>query len=349
MHSRRLHLALTSILLAAFAVVAHAQKPADAWAEWESLSPDNEEFTVLMPKNPTTESTTFPYHKMELNVRLYMATSSAGPVLAITSLSGIKSDPAQYTEFARFNSYIDAFKAYFPAKVRSKETLMKMVLVSSRPFHGHTGRSYKLTLGDLNGSVNAFVTRKRFYAIVSLNNKKDEALEEKFLSSFVLPERQNEPPKTVASTNPDQQQQNPNPSEKPLDPNTQNTVQPEGENLVPATEPATPANAPTTPNGRQALTEAGKKGPINGGMLNGKAIYLPVPEAPAGDANGVVIVAILVDEQGSVVDARAMSGPQHLQATAVAAARLARFSPTLLMGEPVKVNGTLSYNFVKSN
>ena len=349
MHSRRLHLALTSILLAAFAVAAHAQKPADAWAEWETLSPDNEEFTVLMPKNPTTESTTFPYHKMELNVRLYMATSSAGPVLAITSLSGIKSDPAQYTEFARFNSYIDAFKAYFPAKVRSKETLMKMILVSSRPFHGHTGRSYKLTLGDLNGSVNAFVTRKRFYAIVSLNTKKDDALEEKFLSSFVLPERQNEPPKTVASTNPDQQ--NPNPQEKTLDPNTQNTVQPEGEATLPATPnnaeaPATPA---TPPNTRQAGGEAAKKGPINGGMLNGKAIYLPVPEAPAGDANGVVIVAILVDEQGSVVDARAVSGPQHLQAAAVAAARLARFSPTLLMGEPVKVNGTLSYNFVKSN
>ena len=351
MHSRRLHLALTSILLAAFAIAAHAQKPADAWAEWESLSPENEEFTVLMPKNPTTESTTFPYHKMERNARLYMATSNAGPVLAITSLSGIKSDPAQYTEFARFNSYIDAFKAFFPAKVRSKETLMKMILVSSRPFHGHTGRSYKLTLGDLNGSVNAFVTRKRFYAIVSLNTKKDDALEEKFLSSFVLPERQNEPPKTVASTNPDQQQQSPNSPEKPLDPNTQNTVQPEGE----ATLPATPSNAEapvtpaTPPNGRPTPTEPGKKGPINGGMLNGKAIYLPVPEAPAGDANGVVIVAIVIDEQGSVIEARAVSGPQHLLATAVAAARLARFSPTLLMGEPVRVSGTLSYNFVKSN
>ena len=350
MHSRRLHLALTSILLAAFAVAAHAQKPAGAWAEWESLTPENEEFTVLMPKNPTTESTTIPYHKMELNARLYMATSNAGPVLAIASLSGIKSDPAQYTEFARFNSYIDAFKSYFPAKVRSKETLMKMILVSSRPFHGHTGRSYKLTLGDLNGSVNAFVTRKRFYAIVSLNTKKDDALEEKFLSSFVLPERQNEPPKTVASTNSDQQQ-NPN-QEKTLDPNTQNTVQPEGEATLPATpnnNPEAPATPATPPNTRQPAGEAGKKGPINGGMLNGKAIYLPVPEAPAGDANGVVIVAILVDEQGSVVDARAVSGPQHLQAAAVAAARLARFSPTLLMGEPVKVNGTLSYNFVKAN
>src|ERR1044072_271285 len=199
MHSRRLHLVLASILLAGFAAAAHAQKPADAWAEWETLSPENEEFTVLMPKNPTTESTTFPYHKMDMKARLYMSTSSAGPVLAIASLSGIKSDPAQYTEFARFNSYIDAFKTFFPAKVRSKETLVKMTLLNSRPFHGHTGRSYRLTIGDLNGSLNAFVTRKRFYAIVSLNTKKDDALEEKFLSSFVLPERQNEPPKVVAT------------------------------------------------------------------------------------------------------------------------------------------------------
>ena len=349
MHSRRLHLVLASLLLAALAVAASAQKPAEVWAEWETLSPENEEFTVLMPKNPTVESTTFPYHKMELNARLYLATSSAGPVLAITSLSGIKSDPAQYTEFARFNSYIDAFKTFFPAKVRSKETPVKLTLVSSRPFHGHTGRSYKLTLGDLTGSVNAFVTRKRFYAIVSLNNKKDEALEEKFLSSFVLPERVSEPPKTVATADPNQQ---PNPQEKPLDPNTQNTVQPESENAVPATpnnnaEAATPTNAPA--QGQAQGQQNQKKAPVNGGMLNGKAIYLPVPEVPSGEATGVVLVSVLVDEQGAVVDAKAVSGPANLHAAAVAAARLARFNPTLLMGEPVRVTGTLSYYFVRSN
>jgi len=88
MHSRRLHFALAILLLAAFALAVEAQKPADAWAEWETLSPETEEFTVLMPKNPTTESTTFPYHKMEINARLYMATSSAGPVLAITRVAG---------------------------------------------------------------------------------------------------------------------------------------------------------------------------------------------------------------------------------------------------------------------
>jgi hypothetical protein len=351
MHSRRLHLVLASLLLAAFAVAARAQKPAEAWAEWETLSPENEEFTVLMPKNPTVESTTFPYHKMELNARLYLATSSAGPVLAITSLSGIKSDPAQYTEFARFNSYIDAFKTFFPSKVRSKETPLKMVLLSSRPFHGHTGRSYKLTIGDLNGSLNAFVTRKRFYAIVSLNNKKDDALEEKFLSSFVLPERQNEPPKVVANADPNQQPAA-NPQEKPLDPNTQQ-VQPEGEATLPATPNNTEAVTPTpttTPNPPgQAQGQNQRKPPVNGGMLNGKAIYLPIPEVPSGEATGVVLVAVMVDEQGGVIEARAVSGPQNLHAAAVAAARLARFNPTLLMGEPVRVTGTLSYNFVRSN
>jgi hypothetical protein len=287
MHSRRLHLVLASILLAAFAVAAHAQKPAEAWAEWESLSPDNEEFTVLMPKNPTTESTTFPFHKMELNARLYMATSNAGPVLAIASLSGIKSDPAQYTEFARFNSYIDAFKSFFPAKVRSKETLVKMVLMSSRPFHGHTGRSYKLTLGDLNGSVNAFVTRKRFYAIVSLNTKKDDALEEKFLSSFELPERPPDAKKTTAEGEGDANAQ---PGEK------QNQAQSEGEVAQPNgaegnTEQATNAAPNQAPEkvGSQVpdRTQANQKpkGPLAGGMLNSKAIYLPQPEVPSGEAS----------------------------------------------------------------
>ena len=356
MYSRRLQLALAILMLTAFGLSAQAQKPADAWADWETLSPENEEFTVQMPKNRTTEATTFPFHKMEINARLYLATSSAGPVLAIASLSGIKSDPAQYTEFARFNSYIDAFKGFFPSKIRSKETLTKLTLLSSRPFHGHTGRSYKMTLGDLSGSVNAFVTKKRFYAIVSLNTKKDEALEEKFLSSFELPERVNETPKITANTNVDPN--NPNPQGQDANnQNASNAVGAEGE----VTLPNTPNNNNTEAgqnnvaannqpqNAAQPAQPGQKRAPIAGGMLNGKAIYLPVPEVPAGDATGVVLVQVLVDEQGAVVDAKAISGPQHLQVAAVSAARLARFNPTMLMGEPVRVSGTLSYNFVRSN
>ena len=165
MYFRRLSLALLTLLLAASPIFAQAPKNAGAWTEWEEITPEGEEFTITMPKNPTSESAKFPYHKMELNTRLYLAKSAAGPVLAVASFSGIKSNPAQYTEFARFNSYIDAFKDFFPPKVRTKDTVIaKLTLVSSKPFRGHTGRSYKMTVGELTGVVHAFVTRRRFYA-----------------------------------------------------------------------------------------------------------------------------------------------------------------------------------------
>ncbi|HEY6216608.1 MAG TPA: energy transducer TonB [Pyrinomonadaceae bacterium] len=346
MHVRRLHFALAIFLLSALPLSAQVKKPADVWAEWETLSPENEEFTVLMPKNPTTETTKFPYHKMELSARLYLATSSAGPVIGVVSLSGIKSDPAQYTEFARFNSYVDAFKNFFPPKIRSKETLAKLVLVSSRPFRGYTGRSYNMTLGDLNGSVNAFVTKKRFYAIVSLNTKKDDALEEKFLSSFELPDRPPDQPKTSA-TDADTVAGARAKTEGQGEAKGEGEVQAsgaEGNTEQNTSGSDTPNQQVPTPNERQK-----QRAPMAGGMLNSKAIYLPQPEVPAGEAAGVVLVQVLIDEQGTVIDARPVSGPQHLYAAAVNAARLARFTPVLFMGEPVKVNGTLSYNFARSN
>jgi outer membrane biosynthesis protein TonB len=299
---------------------------------------------------------------MELNTRLYLATSAAGPVLAVASFSGIKSNPAQYTEFARFNSYIDAFKDFFPPKVRTKDTaIAKLTLVSNRPFHGHTGRSYKMTIGELSGVVHAFVTRKRFYAVVSLNTKKDDAIEEKFLSSFVLPERQPDPPKSAATAanQPEQPQQPQN--EQTIDnrPPDASQAKAQGEQgrveEAPATNPDpnaannTAGNQQQNPNQQNPNQANQRRPPISGGMLNGKAIYLPMPEVPAGQASGVVLVQVLVDEAGSVIEARAISGPNHLHAAAVTAARLAKFAPTLLMGEPVRVTGTLSYNFVRSN
>jgi len=46
------------------------------------------------------------------------------------------------------------------------------------------------------------------------------------------------------------------------------------------------------------------------------------------------------------VKARAVSGHPLLQKAAVAAALQARFSPTMLSGEPVRVTGTISYSFM---
>ncbi len=89
---------------------------------------------------------------------------------------------------------------------------------------------------------------------------------------------------------------------------------------------------------------------ISGGVLNGKATSLPKPPYPpaarAVRASGAVSVQVLISESGSVISASAVSGHPLLKAAAVAAARGARFSPTLLSGQPVKVSGVITYNFV---
>jgi protein TonB len=92
------------------------------------------------------------------------------------------------------------------------------------------------------------------------------------------------------------------------------------------------------------------RAPISGGVLNGKAISLPRPNYPPiarqAHASGTVVVQVTIDENGSVISAHAVSGHPLLQAVAVAAARGARFSPTKLSGQPVKVTGVITYNFV---
>lgn len=89
---------------------------------------------------------------------------------------------------------------------------------------------------------------------------------------------------------------------------------------------------------------------ITGGVLNGKVTSKPLPDYPRpakkARASGTVAVQVLVDEQGEVVEARAVSGHSLLQAAAVEAARRAKFSPTLLCGKPVRVSGVITYNFV---
>ena len=89
---------------------------------------------------------------------------------------------------------------------------------------------------------------------------------------------------------------------------------------------------------------------VSGGVLNGKATSLPKPAYPpaakAVRAAGAVSVQVLIDESGRVVSASAVSGHPLLRAAAEGAARGARFSPTLLSGQAVKVSGVITYNFV---
>jgi protein TonB len=89
--------------------------------------------------------------------------------------------------------------------------------------------------------------------------------------------------------------------------------------------------------------------PISGGVLNGTAIQLPSPGYPDAAkrmrTSGVVTVEVVIDEYGKVVSAKASGGPSTLRDAAVQAALRARFSPTTLSGQPVKVSGVIHYKF----
>ena len=88
---------------------------------------------------------------------------------------------------------------------------------------------------------------------------------------------------------------------------------------------------------------------IAGGVVNGKAIRLPKPiyppEVAASGIGGSVKIQVLIDEEGNVISAEAVSGNSILRPFAEQAARQAKFAPTKLAGQPVKVSGVIVYVF----
>jgi hypothetical protein len=84
-------------------------------------------------------------------------------------------------------------------------------------------------------------------------------------------------------------------------------------------------------------------------VLNGGAVFLPAPLYPKSarlmNVKGLVQVAVVIDTEGNVRSANAISGPPLLRRPSEDAALKARFKPTLLSGEPVEVSGVIVYNF----
>jgi TonB family protein len=109
---------------------------------------------------------------------------------------------------------------------------------------------------------------------------------------------------------------------------------------IPDTPPPPPRPSPT-PQANRVLKISQ--------LLNGRAVSLPKPPYPSlalsVKASGPVNVQVLIDETGKVISAQAVSGHPLLRAAAVQAARQARFSPTILGDQPVKVSGVITYNF----
>jgi TonB family protein len=88
---------------------------------------------------------------------------------------------------------------------------------------------------------------------------------------------------------------------------------------------------------------------VAGALLQHRAVKkvepLYPPGAKAARVSGVVKMRVLIAEEGNVIDAEVLEGPDLLRESALAAARLWVFMPTELAGRPVKVEGILTLKF----
>jgi protein TonB len=155
-----------------------------------------------------------------------------------------------------------------------------------------------------------------------------------------------------ANSNANANLKTPTPTPKPT-PSVSPTESPSNSNTIPNTNSTPPVNARPTPF--FSPTPPGtpsNRAPVNAGSLNGRALSLATPSYPpaarAMRASGPVTVQVLVDENGNVLSAHAVSGNPLLRDSAEAAARRSRFAPVRLSGQPVKAMGFVSYNFVSN-
>src|SRR5918996_906701 len=88
----------------------------------------------------------------------------------------------------------------------------------------------------------------------------------------------------------------------------------------------------------QRTPDERRRGPLISGVLNMKVLNELLPAYPqkAKDKSiqGRVEVQLLINEDGEVIFANPLSGPEELWAASVKAAIDARFKPTKLQGEP---------------
>jgi TonB family protein len=109
-------------------------------------------------------------------------------------------------------------------------------------------------------------------------------------------------------------------------------------------QPAEPAPPPAPEDKDKSSKEKSDK------VKKGELIEAPRPEYPddvkAQKIEGLVAVVITIGHDGNVIYAKADSGPKELYAVSEAAALKARFKPSYVNGQPAKVTGVMTYNFV---
>jgi TonB family protein len=308
---------LTSISILLLALTAAAQNT----ATWYRVTPEGEEFSVLMPDFPLRVRRELPIAENTKLTPPSFELVSGGILYAVFSIEKSKLAPAQITGEGFVNSFSYSV-AHNPVSADGS-----LIFERSLRLDKLTVKQFALHAGGYEGTARIYETPIHYYVLMTLGSKAGEISADNFFNSFIL--------------------------------STENVSQ--NSNKVPFDERA---QSPSSSTPKPLWTVAGSQQVLgvssstenrtdtikdSGRILTGHMLTKPQPEYPpiarAARAQGAVVVAIVVDEEGYIIATNAVSGHPLLQAAAVRVARQARFSPTTLDGKPVKVAGTLTYNF----
>lgn len=328
----RSRLATCALLLVAAASAVAARQSAHTWLR---LAPEGEEFAVHMPEPNFRIRRELHFGGGVMLRPASFEITHRGALLSVLSFS--KSEPDTPKS-------LDGFVKGFRHALSKSDAVAQADSQSAREakLDGRAGRQFTFVAGGARGSARVFETNERFYVVLTYGAAEASSVTEHFHNSFTF-DRAGAERVPLSDTS----EMTASPAKRPAplwpvaysDGGALNVMVGDRDIAAPGTD------APKSPSG-----DVKGKTVISGGVLNGKAIAKPAPVYPplanAARAQGTVTVQITVDEEGYVIAAEAVSGHPLLQQAAVFAARQARFSPTFLKGQPVKVAGVITYNFV---
>ncbi len=277
--------------------------------KWQDLSPADEEFTVMVPTPVRSVNRFVPLQVSPiLSIPIYDAYADGVRYMILP----IDKKALDLPILGNLNSFSSAFQLAVLSTRQNKNN--SITREQDLELEGHKGRQYRLHMGDYDGTARIYETEKHFYVLMVLEVVANDSVN-RFFESFKLGMK-NRNAKSTEITR---------------------------ENLGDSLSESLPRNP------WAMYAAASPEGVVSGGVLNAKAVKLSVPPYPQdamlAGASGMVVVQVLINEQGKVETAKALSGHPLLQTVAVEAALKAEFKPLLLKGQPVRVKGVLLYNF----
>lgn len=301
-----------ALLVSLAAAAAAAQQYTHAWRR---VAPEGEEFAVHFPEPNFRIRRELPFGRGVTLRPASFEITYRGALLSVLSFA--KSEPGAPKSL---DELVKGFRHALGESTAGQSANMEFE--EEVKLDGRDGKQFRVTVGDDTGSARAFEAGKHFYVVLAYGGEAGAPAVRHFHNSFSLDA-------SAADRVPLSEQ---------------------ADVLRSAVKPPAPLWRVA---GGQSVTVGSAEDNrkiVTGGVLNGKAVVKPSPVYPpiakAARAQGTVTVQILVDEEGYVISAAAVSGHPLLQQASVFAARQARFTPTRLQGEPVKVSGVVTYNYV---